>query len=180
MNTRTIRRGLTVAAFGAATVLAMPGTAFAVEAPEVQIQTGVNTATFTITAPTGSVSCVGPWIHTKADADNILKSPTLDVANNPRNFFVGAPVSPVGGGGSGSTNRNPDGSENYVFPANGDTATAKIPYIADGTYVAGALCLTSEEGQLVYALTQAPFTIGNPAPATGGWRGNFGSLSFGS
>lgn len=180
MNTRTIRRGLAVAAVAAAATLLASGSAFAVEAPNVTVQTGVNTVSFTIAIPemTGGVACVGPWIHTEGDASAILKSPTLDVANNPRNWFVGTPVSPVGGRGE----MNHDGTSNYVYPSSGQTAVAKIPYIADGRYVAGSMCMRSagDGTPIEYVLTQTPFTIGNPAPAGGGGTGSLGSLSFGS
>lgn len=178
MNTRIIRRGLSVAAVGAAAVLAMPGAAFAAQAPNVTAQTGINTVSFTITIPemTGGVACVGPWIHTEADATAILNSPTLDVANNPRNWFVGAPVSPRGT--SSGDIMNSDGTYSYVYPTSGQTEVAKIPYIPDGRYVAGSLCMRSagDGSPIEYALTQTPFTIGNATSEPGGT----GSLSFGS
>ncbi|MCA1007426.1 hypothetical protein LCL87_17045 [Rhodococcus hoagii] len=178
MNTRIIRRSLAAAALGATAALAMPGTAFAVSAPIIQTQIGVNTVSFTLTVPITGVSeiCAGPWIHTEADATAILNSPTLDVANKPLNWFVGSPVSPTGAGGSPYI--NPDGSTNYVNAYSGQTVVAKLPYIADGRYVAGIACY--QAGGNDYVLTQIPFTIGNPDTSEPGGTGSLGSLSFGS
>ncbi|RVW00431.1 hypothetical protein EF834_17440 [Rhodococcus spongiicola] len=166
-------------ALASTAALAIPGTAFAVEAPNVTVATGINTATFTITAPESALAgCLGPWIHTEADAIAILNSPTLDVANNPLNWLVGNPVSPITPNGD----RNSDGSLNYVYPEPGQTEVAKIPYIADGEYVAGSLCM-GWDGAATWALTQTPFTIGSPdsSPGPGGSAtGSLGSLSFGS
>ncbi|WP_238840726.1 hypothetical protein [Prescottella equi] len=178
MNTRTIRRGLTVAALAATAALAMPGTAFAaIVTPTVTAETGINTATFTIAVPPidPMQGCFGPVVHTEATANSLLNSPTLDIANNPINWMAARPVSPID-----ANNMNPDRSPSAVNVRSGETSVVTIAYIADGSYVAGTLCMEWVDGNVTYALTQTPFTIGNPDTPEPGGTGSLGSLSFGS
>ncbi|MBX9150063.1 hypothetical protein [Rhodococcus qingshengii] len=171
--TNALKRLTIAGALTATATLALAGTAGAATPPTVSITTGINSAKVTIAAPQTDVpaSCGGPWVYTEAVAKLIRQSPTLDITNHPENWLKGDPVSPVGG-----VTGSQQAAWVYVNP--GETKTADIAFIEDGNYVAGSFCMEVEDGQFTYALTQTPFTVGNPVtqPEPGGT----GSLSFGS